>query len=276
MSQFSASDGAGGIFTNSFWYTGARIHRQGRGFEGFSQKRTQDSRSGLYAYEDYQRAFPYTGMLAANALYQPNNATLMRRVTYSFATTTLSAAANNQRYFPFVNQSVEYAHEAGGIFNGALSKQATTSYSYDSYGNATQVTIATTDKDLASPGYNQTWTDSLTRTITNDTANWCLGLPTQTTLQRALPSAISQTRTTAAAVDYANCRITQEIIEPASSTLRVTSNYGFDACGNVNSIQVIGKNPNGTDMAARTATANYGTRCQFPESVTTLYRRPPS
>ncbi|MGH8239113.1 MAG: toxin TcdB middle/N-terminal domain-containing protein, partial [Steroidobacteraceae bacterium] len=268
VSQFSASDGVGGTYTNSFWYTGARLHRQGRGFEGFATKRTLDSRNGLYSYEDYQRAFPYTGMLASSALYQPNNATLMQRVTRSFATTTLATTANQQRYFPFVNQSVQYRYEAGGVANGALTAQATTSYVYDSYGNATQVTTATIDKDTSSPSYTQTWSETLARTITNDTVNWCLGQPTQITQQETLPDGTSQTRTVASTVDYASCRVTQEVIEPASSTLKVTTNYGFDSCGNVNSVQVIGKKPDGTDMPARTTTASYGTRCQFVESVT--------
>jgi RHS repeat-associated protein len=70
------------------------------------------------------------------------------------------------------------------------------------------------------------------------------------------------------AVDYAYCRMTQQVIEPASSTLRTTITYSFDSCGNVNSTSIVGRNPNGTDMPARTTSANYGPRCQFPESTT--------
>jgi RHS repeat-associated protein len=58
------------------------------------------------------------------------------------------------------------------------------------------------------------------------------------------------------------------VIEPASATLKATTTYGFDACGNVNSISIVGRIPNGTSMPARTTLANYGSRCQFAESTT--------
>jgi hypothetical protein len=44
VNQFGASDGAGGTYTNSFWYYGAQFNQQGRGFDGFYERRMQDSR----------------------------------------------------------------------------------------------------------------------------------------------------------------------------------------------------------------------------------------
>jgi hypothetical protein len=56
-----ASNGIGGTFTRSFHYYGAHLHLQGRGFLGFAARYDHDSRNGVYAYEYFQRTFPYTG-----------------------------------------------------------------------------------------------------------------------------------------------------------------------------------------------------------------------
>ena len=63
VNQFSASDGTGSNFTNSFWYYGAHANLQGLGFDGFKSMRTLDSRNSIYRYQYYERDFPKRGML---------------------------------------------------------------------------------------------------------------------------------------------------------------------------------------------------------------------
>ena len=87
-------------------------------------------------------------------------------------------------------------------------------------------------------------------------------------MQSLVPGQTTQTRNYDYTVDATKCRLTQQIIEPSSTTLKVTTNLGFDSCGNVNSVQVIGSTPAGAAMPARTTSFGYGTRCQLPESVT--------
>jgi RHS repeat-associated protein len=53
-----------------------------------------------------------------------------------------------------------------------------------------------------------------------------------------------------------------------SYALEVKTSFGFDACGNTNSVSVVGKDRNGVAMPARVTGTSYGTRCQFAESVT--------
>src|SRR5262249_18486651 len=64
------------------------------------------------------------------------------------------------------------------------------------------------------------------------------------------------------------CRITQRVDETTSNSLATTTAYGFDTCGNTNSVAVTGHNPDGSLMTTRTTGTNYGTRCQMPETVT--------
>ena len=58
------------------------------------------------------------------------------------------------------------------------------------------------------------------------------------------------------------------MIEPESAALRVTSDFGFDGCGNLSTLRVIGAAPDGTPLPARTTTFHYGSRCQLPETTT--------
>ena len=60
----------------------------------------------------------------------------------------------------------------------------------------------------------------------------------QLTRQHSLPGGAAVTRSYAHAWDYMRCRPTQQTIEPASATLRVTSDLAYDAYGNVSSVRV--------------------------------------
>jgi YD repeat-containing protein len=77
------------------------------------------------------------------------------------------------------------------------------------------------------------------------------------------PGTTAIARTTAFTPDSANCRLTQEVVEPLSSTYKVTVGLGYDSFGNLSSQTITGIN-----MTARTTLTNWGTRGQFPTSVT--------
>jgi YD repeat-containing protein len=142
------------------------------------------------------------------------------------------------------------------------------------YGNLTSSTTTTTDKDATSPYVNQAYTTTASRIFNysnGGAANWCIGIPERTTLQNTLPSNSSQTRThgiPGQGVDYPNCRVTTDYDEPTNAALATTTTYQFDTCGNISSSGVVGSNPDGSQMAARTTLFGYGSRCQFAELVT--------
>ena len=263
VNQFAASDGTGSTYSDQFWYYGARTNVQGRGSEGFYSVRTLDSRNATYRYAFYQRAFPYTGANMENDWFQSNGTTYISSSWSAFATTTLDATANNQRYFPYVSQHNDYAYEFGGTKNGQNITQAVTSYTFDSYGNATTVAASTTDTDSGSPYFNSQWGSTTTRTIAPDTGNWCLGLPSQVQVANTAPGVPSLTRTVGYTPDYVNCRETQQVVEPSSSSYKVTEVFGFDSFGNINSDAITG-----IGMTARTTTTDWGTAGQFPKTIT--------
>lgn len=283
VNQFSASDGLGGTYTNDFSYSAARLNLQGRGFEGFYWARQHDSRNGVYQYSYYERTFPYIGSLFRQDTLESDGATYMARTLNTYTSSTpggLSGTTCTLCYFPYISTSTVYNFEPTGSKkggSGAYVSYTTTNYTYDGYGNLTDTKATTTDTDSAfpaSPFNGDSWITEIANTITNDNsaANWCLGRPSNTTTTKTVPGLAAQTRTVAHTIDYAKCRATVETVEPNDTHLKVTTSFGFDACGNTNSVSVVGLNQNGAAMPARTTTTNYSystpQRCALPEAVT--------
>ncbi len=197
----------------------------------------------------------------------------IQRWTGTLSKQVSGGSGNEQRLFPFLSPTVQNDYEYGGALNGTVTKTTSTTYSYgDGFGNLTQVATSITDKDSSSPYFNLTWQSVVNNTYLNDnTSVWCLGLPTVTTVQNSAPSQTTQTRTYNYTPDsnHALCREQQQIIEPSTAPLTVTTDLQFDSCGNINSIKITGHNPDGSQMPSpRQTTVDYGTRCQLPELVT--------
>jgi RHS repeat-associated protein len=269
VSSATSSTGiaAPATYMQTFYYTSARRNLQGRGFAGFYERMVYDNRNSLFSHDYYNQVFPYVGFTTQSQQRQSDNSTLIARTVYTPAVSTFGSG-NETRRFPYASPITSERYEVGGIRNATQISYQVINTGMDSYGNPQQITATTQDKDSLSPTFNQTWTTVTTNTTTNDSTNWCLGRPNQVTVQNTLPDSTTKTRTQGATIDYAACRVTQEILEPNSATLKVTTGYGFDTCGNINSVSVTGTKPDGTSMPTRTTSANFGSRCQFPESQT--------
>ena len=267
VSSYTATDGTGITdgahnYNVQFRYAGAWMNLQGRGYAGFDSKREIDSRIGLHAYRLFRRDFPYTGMVREEHLYQSNGSTDAGQTVHTITHQTLDSTANNQRYFPFASSTTQNEWEVGGPKNGQLVTTAVTSFTFDSYGNATNTVTTVTDKDSLSPYFNLSWSTTVGHNVTPDTVNWCLGIPTSTSVTRTAPGVTSIGRSVSTVPDYSNCRVSQRTVAP-STAYAVTEAFSYDSFGNVNSISVTG---NG--MSARNSGINWGTTGQFPMSQT--------
>ena len=167
-----------------------------------------------------------------------------------------------------MSSSTKVDYEFSGAITNQPITQSVTTLTPDSYGNPASLQVQLTDVQVSSPYYGETYTTLQTNSFTPNTSTWCLGLPTQTTIQSTIPGPSSKTRTTSSTIDYTNCRAWQDVVEPSSATLKVTSTYEFDACGNVNKTRVVGKKPDGTDMAERVHSSTFGVRCTFEDTIT--------
>ncbi|MFC4312412.1 FG-GAP-like repeat-containing protein [Steroidobacter flavus] len=268
VDQFSASDGTGGTYTNQFFYWSARKHVRGRGFKGFAARRTLDSRTGMYRYEEYRQDFPYIGRVSADRLLQPNNTTVAESTVNTLQSAPLATTAFNQRYFVYLYQASTNTYEVGGAYNGAQTINTLETNTYDSWGSLLDRVVTTTE---IGTGLN-TGVVHTSRTyapsVVNDTANWCLSRPNQVQQINSHSStgggAITQT--TGYTWDTVNCRLQQEVTEPGSTQWQVTGVYGYDSVGNVNSLTVTPAA--GQGQAARTFGVNYGSTGQFPTTIT--------
>ena len=270
VSEFSATDGTGGTYRNRLQYAGAQLHLQGRGFQGFATQRIEDTRTGLVTLDSVSRAFPHTGMHVQRHVFQANGTTPVSQWQAALGQQALGTAGSEQRAFPFVASTSTRQFEHGGMLNGTLVTEASTTFTYaDGYGNPTQVQTTTWDRDPYSPYLNGAWRSTLSLGYANDASgNWCLGVPLSRTTTNTAPGQLAVTQTTTYATDPAACRITQQVVEPDIPASKVVTSFGFDGCGNLNSVRTVGSNPNGAAMPARTASFDYGSRCQMPESAT--------
>jgi RHS repeat-associated protein len=267
VSSLLAPDGIGGTYTSSFFYYGARIHLQGRGFEGFWSRRAHDSRTGLFAYDYHRRDFPFIGLTFQADILQPNNATLIRRTQRTPGYHSYSSGYE-VRYFPHVTQETTSEYEVGGTYNSAQKRTVSTSYAFDSQSGALYDRTTTLSEPSTANGV-QAGASYVQRiyhpSLFTDIANWCLGRPASTQLinSHSLHGGTAQTRTVGRSWNGAKCRPTQIQIEPGDTLWQVTVDVGYDAFGNPNSETLTG-----IDMPARTTTLNWGTTGQFPVSMT--------
>ncbi len=268
VAAIQVSPAGGTAFTLTHKYADARVHANGRSFLGMGKREITDSRNGMFTSEIYRQDFPYIGAPATSAVKQSASGSMIQEATHAYANHVLDATSGNQRYLPYRSQTVTKAYEVGGIKNGNLISEITEIHTVNTYGNSTLVTIDAKDKDSGSPEFNSIYRTEITSAFMQNESgtDWCIGPPTSRSEKRILPSGINQTRLTTWQVAAAQCRVTQETVEPgAGSTLSLVTDIGYDSCGNVDSISSY---PAGTSGQQRTTSINFGSRCQRPESVT--------
>lgn len=269
VDHYTATDGSGSAATYqmNLAYVGAWKNLQGRGFLGFDSIRTIDTRpSGLVSVISYMRGYPWTGMIAEDDLFQSDGTTYIRATTFNQAASgvVLSAVPYSERYFPHYDKEVTNSYEVGGARNAARMVFEEKLYTYDLWGNQTQIVTTTTDKDFASFQLNKSWSETITRTISPDVGNWCLDKPTQEQRTRTTPDlgGSTVTRTVNYSVNYALCRPYQQVVEPSSPTYSVTTDWLYDAFGNRSNVTITG-----AGMAARTTLFGWGPTGQLLKSV---------
>jgi RHS repeat-associated protein len=289
VSQVTASDGTGSSFTSGFWYYGATLNLQGRGLDGFYARRVQDSRTGIYSYGFFNRAFPYTGfnsqrIASTSANYISGSLSCATATTHCLGSSNSTPARQDiaglggaeGRVFPYVQTVSATQFEYGGALDGVATANISQTFTYgDGFGNPTEIDSTVTDTDPGSPFFNlssQTW---ISNTYLNDasTSAWCLGLPTGGTVKSSRDGQTPQTRTYSTVPDttHSLCRIQQSVLEPSTPALTTTQTALYDACGNVSEIDVVGHNADGSVMPTRTTKYDYNhftSRCQLPEQVT--------
>ncbi len=243
VANSSASDGIGGNYQMNYHYTGLKATQDGRGSLGFRTMDITDPQTGIVTHNEYRQDYPYIG--AASLSTKKLNGTLLNQAQNTYTAVPLGGT----RYAVMLSQTVESSYE----LNGAPVTTMTTSTQYDAYGNPTQIVTSTND------GYTKTSNN----TYTNDTGNWLLGRLTLASVASATPNAGTLTRTSSFAYNPANGLLTQEVVEPNNSALRLQTDYGYDGYGNKITVTV-----SGAGITSRTTSTAYDSRGQFPVTTT--------
>lgn len=249
------------MYRKDYFYVGARVGRNGRGFLGFSSFRVFDPQTEIRAVYEYRQDFPFTGLLAGTAQEHRINS------TGNGTWTTVSTSSNTYgsvspgagRYLPYVSGARELVYELD--MAGVQVADTMTTTTVDSYGNPTAVTVTSPNLDPYGTGVG-TYTKSTVNTYSNDTANWLIGKLTRSEVTNTLPDSSSQKRVTAYGYD-AKGQLIKETIEPDLPTLRLTKDYAYNALGNLISTTV-----SGGDFQMRSSSTTYDVNGHFPASKT--------
>ena len=249
VSESRTDNGIGGQNTLTYEYEGARVHVQGRGLLGFSKRTVTDVDTNIVIETNYKQDFPYIGQVESTKTTV--NGTLVSEELNTFAAlgnTTTGPA------FPYVSPSVSKTYDLNG---GALLSTVTTTSSYDSYGNPTNIGVTTIDAGI------DTYTTTTVNTYTNDLTNWFLGRLTQAVATKTGGAQTSPSRKSTFEYHATTGLLNKEVIEPDDTAFKLTKTYTHDSFGNRISVT-----ESGSGITSRTTTTSYDAKGQFPTTVT--------
>jgi hypothetical protein len=169
VSQVSADDGVDTTpYLTNYSYAGAQIDVSGRGFLGFGQVTATDPQLGIATTTVYHQDYPFIGLTISET--KSLGSTTLNQTTNTYTAVSLGGTRNQVN----LQQTVVSSQD----LDGSVIPPVTTSYQYDSFGNATQVAVSLLDGT----------TKTTTNTYTNDTTNWFLGRLTASSVTSQIPA----------------------------------------------------------------------------------------
>ena len=192
VTSTQSDNGVGSMNTRNYYYEGAKIHIQGKGFLAYARTKVTDVASGIEnenTFEYYSTY--YSPSYTVSYTRRAGTTDLISQTNTSWGRIILDAT--NKRIFPYVVYSTE---------SNALTGQSVTTYnSYDNYGNPTSVS------KVFSNGPTETTTNVYNNTVSS--TQWLLGRPTSTTVQHTA-GGNTITRTGTRVFSSANNNMTSE------------------------------------------------------------------
>jgi RHS repeat-associated protein len=261
VSKVQSSDGIGGTYETGYTYAGAKTDLSGRGFLGFSQVTASDPQLHTAQTTVYRMDFPFTGqpVTQTKTWSPPGHAAVTLSSVANIYQTDLACAGGTQTTPPYTVVLCSSVTQ-GADTDGTPFPSATTSYSYDNFGNV--LTSTTLVSDGSSKITTNTWL--------NDTTNWFLGRLLTSAVQSSIPGSTTLTRHSAFTYDPASGLVTSEIVEPQDTgALRLETDYAYDTFGNkhITTVTGLAATPGGLANQSRAVTATFDARGQFATTI---------
>lgn len=223
VSSATMDNGIGGTNSLSYYYEGAKIHRQGKGFLCYSKMTATDATAGMLTetLSDFNTSYFYPQVTTVTKKLSPSGSTV-ETTSNTWAQTVLDATT--KRIFPYVSSSTQT--------NSLTGHSVTVSSTFDSYGNPTQ-TVKT-----YSNGVSETTVANYTNTV--NSTDWKLGRLDSSTITYAKSGETSVSHT----VRYTY--FTDGIMKPdliyynEGTPLEFYKNHDYDSHGNVTQVYTYG------------------------------------
>ena len=240
VAQYTANDGSGGSYSNSYSYWNGRVNRLGRGFLGFEKIRVTDSRyaslHGVAVFSEvvYRQDFPFIGATDLVTTQRSDGRKLSERnpAWSSRAATSAASDAAGDYHFPYLQSETadEYESDPDGGGLGQLVRTTSRQLTYDfNHGLPLRETTA-----VSSPASSSVFNTTVT-TVFDDTARLaqhCLGLPLRVDTTRDISTASASTRTSQYTWSGTTCRqLTETAGAPGPLASRLVSTRSWSASG---------------------------------------------
>ncbi|MEM7172319.1 MAG: RHS repeat-associated core domain-containing protein, partial [Pseudomonadota bacterium] len=257
----SQDDGLGGTARTFYSYGGARGHQNGRGFLGFEWVEVDNEQTDIITRTEYRQVFPYVGQVKSSETFFEDGGgkTLISSQENTWAETQLHGGKSR---FVYTSNAIAKTYEVNDGPGNDYVTQVETATIYDTYGQATQVTVTTEDNNGANTEEFKTKTINTYYPV--DENDWHLGRLTTSEVRKSIPSDSGAFVVRESEFDYTNNGfLKRETIEPNDPNLKLETTYTYDTFGNVLTTTV-----DGPDISPRTTTVTYDADGQFAVSET--------
>lgn len=241
---------------NTMYYTyyGAWADARGRGFQGFSAMRVDDTARGVYSVTDYMIDPLLTGRprIAEQHLSTApaGGSTRLSRSESSWLVDTTTWPTGGKTYFVREDTTTSREYEPNRPDATALVKTTISSGStYDSFGNLTHSQI----------DHGDGFTEATNNTYSNfTTGDWLIGRLTTSSVTKSATGQPSQTRSSSFGYHSGTGLLISETIEPTGGSLRLAKTYTHDEFGNI-----LTSTFSAAGQQARTTTTTYSDDGRF-------------
>lgn len=241
VDKVTQSNGIGGVFSQTYKYKNALLHKRGRGFLGFEYFITKDEDSNTETTTQFE-IDPTEYTTAIKSAEVRVNGKLINKSEYT----------NKLRYyenqiFTFgatSSREIQYEYNTGVQFSDITNRIV-----YDSFGNITRsVTVYSKNDSIVNVNIYK-----------DDITKWYLGRLTESTVTK-VSNAGTVIRTSKFGYDPNSGILNKEEVEPTNTQLGYTKTYVHDAYGNITSSTIT---PKDTKVAARTQSSVYDANGRF-------------